>query len=201
MTNNGSRQQVARILYREIKEGDLRKIVAQSNDSDSGGGARDFRFRPYDQLEPIIRAMFPDTVLEDRRRNKRPTQVGIHKGKFCWHDSNGNVVCADAFMEPPTSARPNEGRIPRVHELACFDTSRIPSKGGSGNMIILLLIQRADGTVWPHYVDERSLRTPGAWDKAVSDSLIACIDANRSESTAMIGSYDFTTRKSFCNGK
>ena len=44
MADNSSRQPVARILYREITEGDLRKVLAKSNDSDTGGGARDLRF-------------------------------------------------------------------------------------------------------------------------------------------------------------
>lgn len=32
--------QVARILYKEIVEGDRRKADAESNDSDSGGGGK-----------------------------------------------------------------------------------------------------------------------------------------------------------------
>jgi hypothetical protein len=35
----------ARILYKEIVEGDLRKFRAESNDAATGGGARDLRFR------------------------------------------------------------------------------------------------------------------------------------------------------------
>jgi hypothetical protein len=36
--------QVARILYKEIVEGDRRKADAESNDSDSGGGQETFDF-------------------------------------------------------------------------------------------------------------------------------------------------------------
>ncbi|WP_264802920.1 hypothetical protein, partial [Acetobacter fabarum] len=60
---------VARILYKEIVAGDLRKILAQSNDSDTGGGARDFRFGSFKTLLPVIRQMFPKKVKENRKRD------------------------------------------------------------------------------------------------------------------------------------
>ena len=191
--------QVARILYKEIVEGDLRKIQATANDSDSGGGARDFRFRSYDTLLPVIRQMFPQTVQENRRRKKQQVQIDIFKGEFFWSDANGNVVRKDSYMEPPTDARPGEGRIARIHEYGCFDATKV--KIGVGNRVLLLLIQLDDGSVWPHYAEERSLRTPNVWHSVVAKELLDCLDAARPSNQVVLGYRDFTNAGRFCNGK
>jgi hypothetical protein len=201
MSNSSNEKQVARILYKEIVEGDLRKILAQSNDSDTGGGARDFRFGSYKQLMGVIELMFPDTVKENRKRDGIVSQINVFKGTFHWRKSLGGTVhTKDSFFEPPTDVRPSEGRIARVHEYGCFDTSLIP-KGGVGNRIILLLIQNYDGEVWPHFTEEKSLRTPGAWDHNVANELLKCMDATRAEGRAAIGFRDFANKSSYCNGK
>lgn len=190
--------QVVRILYKELVEGDLRKLQAKANDSDSGGGARDFRFRSFDTLLPVIKKMFPQTVQEQRRRDKQSVLVDIFKGSFSWYDANQNVVSKDAFMEPPTSARPGEGRIARIHEYPCFDAGRV--KIGAGNRVLLLLIQLNDGSVWPYYAEEESLRKPGDWHSDVAKVLLDCLDAARPSNQAVLGFKDFTNDESFCNG-
>lgn len=196
---SGSRQEVARILYKEILPGDLRKISAQSNDSDTGGGARDFRFGSYGMVVPVIKEMFPETVQEERKRDGVTTYLHIFKGRFYWHRHDGSVDSQVSFFEPPTDVRPSEGRIVRVHEYGCFDTNLIP-KGGVGNRVLLLLIQRKDGKVWPHFAEEKSLRQAGVWDPAVAEELLNCLDAPRAAGRATVGYRDFTSRGRYCNG-
>lgn len=199
--NLSSGPQVARILYKEIVEGDLRKIEAQSNLSDTGGGARDFRFGSYGKLLPVIPEMFPSVVRLERRRKGVPTKIDVYQGEFYWQDTQGGPVSSKkSYFEPPTDARPSEGRIRRVHEYPCFDTSRIP-KGGEGNRVLLLFIQQMDGTVWPHFVEEVSIRTPGAWDQTVAEELIRCLNAKRGENMAVIGFRDFISGQGYCNGE
>lgn len=190
--------QVARILYKELVEGDLRKLQAQAADSDSGGGARDFRFRSFDTLLPVLKQMFPHTVKETRRRNGQSVQVDIFRGHFSWYDADRNVVTKEAYLEPPTSARPGEGRIARIHEYPCFDASKV--RIGVGNRVLLLLIQLNDGSVWPYYAEERSLRTPGDWHPVVAKELLDCLDAARPVNQAVLGFRDFTNAGRFCNG-
>jgi len=43
--------QVTRFVFKELKDGDLRKFTATSADANSGGGARDQRFSPYDKFD------------------------------------------------------------------------------------------------------------------------------------------------------
>lgn len=192
--------QVARILYKEIVPGDLRKILAESNDSDTGGGARDFRFGSYNTLLPVIEQMFPNKVKESRKRDGVTEQIDVFQGEFFWHNDSGQVERKESFFEPPTDARPSEGRIARVHEYGCFDTSRMP-EGGQGNRVLLLLIQLHDGSVWPYYAEEETLRIKGKWDPVVANELLGCLDAKRASNRAVIGYRDFTNEGRYCNGK
>jgi hypothetical protein len=187
---------VARILYKEIVPGDLRKIIAESNDSATGGGARDFRFGEFGKLEPIIRKLFPHTIKQRRRREGKYVEVDIFRGTFHWNAS-GVDEQKEVEFEPPTTARPSEGRITRVHEQPCFAPGRIPKSG----KVLLLLVQRNDGTVWPHFIEEASLSVPGVWDVRVSKELLDCIDRKRAANMAVIGYRDFTTGKGYCNEK
>jgi hypothetical protein len=191
--------QVARILYKELVEGDLRKLEAKSNDSDTGGGARDFRFGAYKTLLPVIKQMFPQTVKESRKRGGQMVQIDVFKGVFSWANANGSVQNKEAYFEPPTDVRPSEGRIARVHEYPCFDASHV--RIGAGNRVLLLLIQLHDGSVWPHYAEEKSLRTPNAWHPVVAKELLDCLDAVRPVNQAVIGYRDFTNAGRYCNGK
>ncbi|RDZ27463.1 hypothetical protein DX914_14655 [Lysobacter silvisoli] len=192
--------QVARILYKEIVPGDLRKILAESNDSDTGGGARDFRFGSYKTLLPVIEQMFPEKVKESRKRDGVTEQIDVFQGAFFWHNDSGQVERKESFFEPPTDARPSEGRIARVHEYGCFDTGRMP-EGGQGNRVLLLLIQLHDGSVWPYYAEEKTLRIKGKWDPVVANELLGCLDAKRASNRAVIGYRDFTNEGRYCNGK
>lgn len=192
--------QVARILYKEIVAGDLRKIHAESNDSDTGGGARDFRFGSYHNLSEIIIKMFPNEVVENRRRNGVMVPTTIYSGMFYWRDSCGNVCNAVSYFEPPTDARPAEGRITRVHEQPCLSTKVMPVPVPE-NRVFLLLIQLLDETVWPFYAEERTLRTTGLWDPQVAQRMLGCIDAPRRVDQAVVGFFDFLNGGSYCNGQ
>jgi len=60
---------VKRIVYKEIVEGDFRKFKAESNDADTGGGARDLRFRPHDEFAKVFRELFPRSQQKTRKRD------------------------------------------------------------------------------------------------------------------------------------
>lgn len=192
MINLTTGEQVARVLYKEIVEGDRRKADAKSNDAASGGGARDFRY-PYKGVLPVIQHMFPTEVI---KRGKT-----IHQGKFFWYEPGATSPTElTAEFSSPTASRKSEGWISQVPKFRCFDLDRIPEEE-DGNRIFLLLIQRVDGTVWPHFAEEISLRTPGNWDADVAKKLLKCIDAKRPTRNAIIGFIDLTTSASYCNGK
>ncbi|HDX9007293.1 TPA: hypothetical protein RQO57_004370 [Aeromonas dhakensis] len=191
--------QVARILYKEIVPGDLRKIHAVSNDADTGGGARDFRFGSYQSIAATVMQMFPIPVVESRRRNGVLVPTTIYSGQFYWRQ-HGIVQTATSYFEPPTDARPTEGRITRVHEQPSLSTALMPTPT-AGNRVFLLLIQLLDSTVWPFYAEEQTLRTAGLWDPQVASRMLQCIDSQRRADQAIIGFFDFTNGGVYCNGR
>jgi hypothetical protein len=190
---------VARIFYKEIVEGDVRKMKAESNDSHTGGGARDFRFGDYEKLEPIMEKLFPEGAVLKRKRDGQQVDVEIRRGRFYWN-FDGKEESKEVEFEPPTTARPREGRITRVHEQPCFAPETIPNFD-TGNKVLLLLVQRNDGTVWPYFIQESSLSVPGLWDKQVAQTILTCIEAKRPANRAVIGYRDFVTGDAYCNGK
>jgi hypothetical protein len=192
--------QVARILYKEIVPGDLRKIHAESNDADTGGGARDFRFGSYQSIAATVMQMFPNPVFESRRRNGVVVPTTIYSGQFYWRNRDGSVQMATSYFEPPTDARPAEGRITRVHEQPSLSTALMPTPT-NGNRVFLLLIQLLDLTVWPFYAEEQTLRTAGLWDPQVASRMLHCIDSQRRMDQAVIGFFDFTNGGTYCNGR
>ena len=192
MVNTAAGHHVARVLYKEIVEGDRRKAEAKSNDADSGGGARDFRF-PYAGVLPAVEKIFPTKIT---KRGKT-----IHQGVFCWYEPSASTPTKKlSEFSSPTQSRPSEGWISQVPKFSCFDLDRMPNSG-TGNRLLLLLIQRIDGSVWPHFAEETSIRSPGIWDQVVAEKLIKCMDAKRPINHAIIGHFDLTTSQSYCNGK
>ena len=188
---------ITRILYKEIVAGDLRKINAESNDADTGGGARDFRFGSYPNVAAIVQRMFPVQTQEPRRRNGALVPTTIYSGTFYWADSQGIVRSAPAFFEPPTDARALEGRIARVHEQPCLADSKMPPLSAT-NRVFVLLKQLDDDTVWPEYIDEQSIRNTASRNP-VTHQMLGCIDAPRRQGNAVIGFYDFVNGGNYCS--
>jgi hypothetical protein len=182
---------VARIVFREILDGDRRKFIARSNDSETGGGARDLRFSSWPSMQATLRKLFPGTRIEKRKRSQN-TSLEVFTGRFHWMQ-NGEEKSREALLEPPTDARPNEGRITRVHEYPCFTISE--PEEGSGRLLALF-VQRHDGTVWPFAITERSLEHDD-WNPAVAEFLLSALNASRRERRAAYGFYDFETGKKF----
>src|SRR4051794_5281303 len=97
---------VARVFFQEILEGDRRKLEARSNDSKTGGGARDLRV-PHTKFWPVLRHMFPGQTAVKRTRNGERVDFTIHTGTL--YTTKGGVESSvEVTYEPPTDARPSE---------------------------------------------------------------------------------------------
>lgn len=204
MEQGGSSQRkgaagIARVLWKEILPGDRRKFVAQSHDSDTGGGARDLRFRGDKELEAIVLAMFPAQEQANRRRKGVSTVINRHRGQFCWRSGNGanqQTRSEVAYIEPPTSAREGEWRITRVHTYEVFQGSLPPAK--PGERVLLLLIQTDDGNIWPRFTTDVSLRKD-KWSAAVKQHILGCLDSKKSERRASYGFFDLQNGRMHCH--
>lgn len=176
--------EVTCVVFKEIVEGDIRKFEAKSNDSDSGGGARDLRFSPYDEFVEIFRVIFPDEEVKTRKGNANAA-VKTLSGRLHWCQ-DGTDTSLEATFVPPTDARPNEGRIPSVNTYPPFQK---PFPADQGR-ILLLLVQRTDGAVWIAFATEVALRS-GKWHKSVSVPVLRSLDAKRSANHGARGYIDF----------
>jgi len=175
---------ITRIVYKEIVEGDRRKFEAQSNDAQTGGGARDLRFSPYEKFRPVFKRLLPN---KDSK--------GIYSGQFHWME-NGQERTSQAFFHPPTSVRPNEGRIANVDK--CLPKNSLPPS--SSGITILLLVQHDDGTVWVDFTTDQSLGS-GGWHPSVSNAILGCLHARRGSNVSMCAFVDFESKEVFCNGE
>lgn len=182
---------IARIVFRQILDGDRRKFIAQSNDSDTGGGARDLRFRAWPKMQGTLRKLFPGARTENRKRGTS-TSLQVYIGHFHWMQK-GKIVSREALLEPPTDARANEARITRVHEYHCFTIDE-PEKGTG--RLLALFVQKKDGTVWPFVITEHSLEHDD-WNPGVAEFLLSALNASRPERQAAYGFSDFETGKKF----
>ena len=166
------------VIYKKIVAGDLRKFTATSNDSQTGGGARDLRFSPVDEFFPKFEMMFP---------NKKE---GILRGHFYWK----GLAPTDVEIHPPTSKRPNEMRVARVHE--CIPQEVFPK---DGNDSILIMILDESDKVWPYFITEESLLHDN-WHPKIKDNILKWLNAKRRANSSPMGYIDLVHGGVYTNG-
>lgn len=182
------------VVFKEIVGGDLRKFRALSNDSPTGGGARDLRFRPFTVFDEGFARLFPDSRTARRRRGGAPVEVQIRVGRFWWKEADGHVHSKEAIWEPPTDVRANEGRLAVVHTYPPL--RRLPPS--SEGRIVLMLAKRSDNSVWPHFATESELRA-GLWSQELSTAILRCLDKRRRSGNVARGYVDFASDSGFCD--
>lgn len=173
---------VKRVVFKEILDGDRRKYKAESNDANSGGGARDLRFRPYEKFRPIFEKMLPEV-----------NEKGVAVGQFYWYEDE-QLVIKDAFFHPETNARPKEGRISNIDKY--LPVEKVPHE--SEGTAFILFIQDNESKVWPFFVTEKEL-SGDAWNEAVSEPILKSHKKKKNIKRTTSGYLDFETGEVFCN--
>jgi hypothetical protein len=180
-----------RYVFREVLAGDTRKFKAQSNDATTGGGARDFRFRPYDKFGGIFEQMLSSRKTELRLRDGVRVPQELYTSRVRVVGQNGAYVDKPIEFEPPTTARPDEGRLTRLSSYGL----EVPS--GNGGRILLLLYQTGDSQLWLNFVTQQQLEA-GLWDATLTKLLLNCLNAPRAQNHAAQGFHDFALGSDFC---
>lgn len=203
-------ERIAQAIYKEIKEGDFRKGAAESNDADTGGGARDLRFGGYEHFKEIFRDFLPGRRIEERRRNKQPVQIEILTGTGHWIEPNKpgknlpesqRVRSFDVEFEEPTTARPTEGRLTRINKYPFFGRDDCWPADVEGSRY-LLITRTESGLVYFHIVSESTLRAPDPEGRyPFNKIMVDCIDGKRNEGVAVLGHYNFESGASYCNAR
>jgi len=181
------------LVYREVTQGDLRKLAATSNDTPSGGGARDLRF-PVTVFRPVMERIFT-TAKTVRGRQVRAATI-------TYRDASGQVHTTELEYWPATPSRPREDRVARVHACPALGGS-VPSTGRG--RVFVVLTRYTTGDVRCDYAYEDDLRAQSGWPSLVCQVILGCLaktdekNAGRSAGLAPIqGYYDFINGTEFC---
>ena len=142
---------IAEILLHEIVDGDIRKFNAESNDADTGGGARDLRF-PI-RFEPVLDRLFPTQITKEGRKSYR-------LGDFVYKDRDGRMhVQHDIHYDfQPTNARPNEVRICQLSKVPFFRDVPVPQPGDG--RLFVAFIRMTEGLPQMQFFMERQIINP-----------------------------------------
>jgi hypothetical protein len=171
-----------RFVYKEVLPGDLRKAEADSNDADSGGGARDLRFRPWNgHFEDVVAAMAKRVDQTKGRDRYYVELVSIR--------NHGGRAVDEVTFWPPTNARPDEGRLANVDRVPAFAVAEMPPASDGRAMYF---IWEDDDAVYGTLITEKSLRS-GAWHSAVAEPILK--DLQLAEKTVR-GYVDLETGRS-----
>lgn len=189
---SGTASPVLRLVVREIVPGDRRKFTATSNDVDTGGGARDLRFRPEDKFAPVFARMFPTTKTVTSRRGGAAVQLQVHTGQIRWPSvpTPGQAPpyqTGQAEIWPSTNARPGELRLVRVHEYGF--SPLLPPLQVNGKTV-MMLIQETQGVV-VRFTTEASIRTNN-WHRSIKPFLLRWLDSD-----SLSGFIDLQTGEEF----
>lgn len=160
------------VIYKKIVDGDFRKFIAESNDAQTGGGARDLRFSPATKFFPIFQRMFLG------RDN------GVLKGNVYWI---GADITTKVSIHPPTKSRPSEVRIGRVHE--CIPEPLINSIPDRNDCILVLATDNSN-RVYGFFTSLKSL-TEDPWDYSFKKIIIDGIVTERSSKFSGMGYIDY----------
>ena len=134
-----------RILFQEVRDATVRKAQARSADATSGGGARDIRLRPHDEVQPFMERMFSRERTKVRRSQGggQEERITILLGTATWGDGRDTV---ELEYWPPTNARPGEGRIAKISSLPSLASPPVDAEGA-----VILFVQDDTGLIWVRY--------------------------------------------------
>lgn len=174
---------VKRFVFKELVEGDFRKFIAQSNDTDSGGGARDLRYKPQKVFYPFLKKMM-------NKKNSDNTLEDI----FHWR-IDGKEITTNFKVHPPTKSRRNEIRIAQVNK--CIPEKVVPSEHKN---TIFLIVQLSDNSLWPYFVTLESIKNDD-WDPIVKHVIVSAYTTEKRDSVTATGFYDYETKEEYHYGK
>lgn len=175
-------------VYKEIVAGDLRKLVAESNDSKTGGGARDLRL-PWKTFRPIMHRIFTKDAIG---RGGKP----IRTADITYLDEHDKPQHTELSYWPPTDSRPTEDRIAKVH-LSPALGGQLPATDKGRFFVVFTKFD--DGSVRCDYAYEDELKKKGAWATEASSQFLNCMASARHSKRTVQGYYDFIDGTGFCH--
>lgn len=185
---------VKRFVFKELKQGDLKKFVAASATSGNGGGARDQRFSPYREFDVVFAAMFPEHEPVTRKmRDGSVRESTLYSAPVAVHIADTGIESTDKRVVqhgteklvvqtlkywPPTARRPNEGRLGQVSKLQLNP----PTK--EGRVFLLLFDDSTPISPRLAFVTESAVQT-FKWEKSINDFFSGVLATPERDGTVM----------------
>lgn len=183
------------VVYKEIVEADLLKLLAQSNVTASGGGARDLRL-PASTFRQAMHRIFTRPATGT---NGKP----VWEADVLYLDTRGEAKTTVLVYWHSTESRSREDRVARVHASPALGGSRLPAQDRGRVFVLFMLF--SDGTVRCEYAYEDDLRS-GVWAEELSSAILNCVEdadatnARRTKNLVSVqGHYDFADGTHFCH--
>ena len=154
------------IVFKQMLDGDVRKLAAESNDSPTGGGARDLRF-PDAPFRAVLDRFFPKVTSVSHNGGE------VRSGRLVWHHDNKTDVY-DVECWPPTDARPTECRIARIHGLPPLLQCPEPQ---FGDPVFIILTLDSTGDFRADYARESELAS--RWRTEIASPIRRSLDSAR----------------------
>lgn len=161
---------IVEVLCREIRDAEIRKINATSNDAQTGGGARDLRFGI--DYAPCLDRFFPSEVSYERGK---PYRIGPFEHRY----EDGTVKCENLkYAFKPTESRPNEVRIAQIHKVNFFHD--LPEVSSGNGMLFVAFIRTSDGIPQVQYLTEGQIENPDS-NPIIASAMREAIDSRRGD--------------------
>lgn len=166
---------IAEILFHEIADGDVRKFNAESNDADTGGGARDLRFSL--RFESVLDRLFPQEITKEGRKEYR-------LGTFVYKDSDGKVKTQAGmhYDYQPTNSRPNELRICQLSKVPFFQN--LPERHSGDGRLFVAFIRMTEGLPQMQFLTERQILNPQS-NPLIAMEMRHAIDSTRKDDSVI----------------
>jgi hypothetical protein len=182
------------VMYKELTQADLRKLVATSNDAPSGGGARDLRL-PHSAFKNVMAQLLPGVRQERRGKNIDPDAI-VQFGSVHYFDNDVEMQTELVYW-PPTDARPAEGRIAKVHSSPALG-GRLPDD--DKGRVFVMFIKWQNAMVQVVYAYEDDLRKD-EWAPEVSGPILKCLRDSDLRGKSVQGYIDLMEDRGYCHGE
>lgn len=186
----------ALVVYTEIVDGDLKKLRAESNDSKTGGGARDLRI-PWRAFRPAMHRVFSGSDVGRKG-------VPIRTANVISVSRSGQPTTTRLEYWPATTSRPAEDRVSKVHKSAALG-GQMPEESRGKIFVLFILYNNKEVRVMYFYEDQLS---DLGWAPEFRGALSSCIASTNATNATRVGTkvpvrgyYDFTTGVHYCNAK
>lgn len=156
---------VVEVLCHEMRPADILKIKSESNNANTGGGARDLRFRL--EFAPCLDRFFPVEIVHERN-----TPYKIAEFEHLGADKTRTVETV-RYAFKPTNSRPTEVRIAQINKLNFF--LDLPDIAEGDGMLFMAFIRKSSGLSQAQYLTEKQISHPRS-NKIIAAAMYEAIE-------------------------